>query len=138
MPKPVPIPDQVSKPFWDACNEKRLVIQRCQQCKRYHHPPQPICPDCLSVDLVYEPVSGRGTINSYTITRDARQPAFIAIQPYVVAQIELEEQPELIMLSNLPSARHEDVKIGLPVEVEFEEIVPGRLIPQFRLARIVR
>ena len=135
MPKPVPVPGEVTKPFWDAVDGQRLVIQRCQGCKRYHHPPVELCPDCLSEDLAFEPVSGRGVVYTYTITHDARQPAFAEIQPYAVAVVELEEQPGLFMLSNIPGARTDEVKAGMLVEVEFEEIVPGRFIPQFHPVR---
>ena len=134
MSKPVPVPDNLTKPFWDACNEQRLVIQRCQQCQRYYHPPVGICVNCLSVNLAFEPVSGRGKIYTFSITHDARQPAFQAIAPYTVAVVELEEQRELFLLSNIPGTRPHDVKSGMAVKVEFEEIAPGCRIPQFRQA----
>ena len=135
MPKPVPAPSELTKPFWDAVDSRRLVIQRCQGCRRYHHPPVELCAKCLSSDLAFEPVSGRGSIYSFTITHDARQPAFAEIQPYTVAVVELEEQPELFMLSNIPGVPTDDIKSGMPVEVTFEEVVPGRFIPQFQPAR---
>ena len=43
MPKPIPVGDEVSKPFWDACNEKRLVVQNCTACNRKQYPPQERC-----------------------------------------------------------------------------------------------
>ncbi|MEE9285814.1 MAG: Zn-ribbon domain-containing OB-fold protein [Dehalococcoidia bacterium] len=135
MPKPIPVPTELTKPFWDAVDRHRLVVQRCQACGRYHHPPVELCPKCLSSHLAFEPVSGRGVIYSYTITHDARQPAFAEIQPYTVAVVELEEQPGLFMLSNIPGARVDEVKSGMPVEVTFEEVAPGRLIPQFQPLR---
>jgi len=136
--KPVPIPDELTETFWESINQRRLVIQRCQNCRTYYHPPVGLCPECLSTELTYEPVSGRGTINSFTITYDARQPAFEAIQPYTVAIVELVEQKGLFMLSNVPGTPADEIRIGLAVVVDFEEIVPGRLIPQFRAARSTR
>src|SRR3990170_7087590 len=50
VPKQSPIPDQLDKPFWDACNEGRLVIQHCKRCNRLQHPPEPTCAQCGSVD----------------------------------------------------------------------------------------
>ena len=135
MAKPVPVPDDLTRPFWDAINNRRLEIQRCQDCKRYHQPPVGLCPICRSSNLAFEPVSGRGTIYTYTITHDARQPAFSEIQPYAVVVVELEEQPGLLLLSNMPGAHRDDIKIGQPVEVEYEELAPGRLIPQFHLVK---
>ena len=135
MPKPLPIPDELTKPFWDAVNKQQLVIQRCQDCKRFHHPPVGLCPDCYSANLEFESVSGRGKVSSYSITHDARTPAFSEIQPYPVAIVELEEQRGIFLFTNLPGAPHDQIKSGQPVEVEFEEIAPGRFIPQFHLVR---
>ena len=132
--KPVPWPDSLSAPFWEAANRKELVIQRCQGCGRYHHPPVGVCTTCLSPDQRYVQVSGKGRINTFTITYQARQPAFQAIQPYTVALVELDEQEGLLLYSNIPGSAPGDISIGLPVSVDFEEIVPGIHIPQFRVA----
>jgi len=133
--KPVPEPDELTKPFWDAVDAGRLEVQRCVKCRHFNHPPVDICPRCHSMEHAFEQVSGTGKIYSFTITHDARQPAFTEIQPYPVAVIELDEEPGLFMLTNIPGAEVEEVKTGLSVEVEFEELVPGRFIPQFHLQR---
>jgi hypothetical protein len=39
MPKIIPVPDALSKPFWDAVNDKRLVLQDCAACDRLQYPP---------------------------------------------------------------------------------------------------
>lgn len=129
--KPVPTPDELTQPFWDAADAQRLEVQRCTKCRHYHHPPVDICPECHTTELAFERVSGKGKIDSFTITHDARQPAFSAIQPYTVAVVELDEQPGLFMLSNIPGTDVKEIKNGMAVEVEFEEVVPGRFIPQF-------
>jgi uncharacterized OB-fold protein len=129
--KPIPVSDELSEPFWAAVNEQRLVIQRCQTCKTYHHPPASFCPICFTSCLAFEEVSGRGTVRSYTITYDARQPAFQAIQPYAIAVVELEEQQGLYMLSNIPDVPVAEVRIGMAVQLSFEELAPGSFIPQF-------
>ena len=50
MPKPIPVPDELSKPFWDACNERRLIVQNCTACDRMQYPPQAMCAGCRSAD----------------------------------------------------------------------------------------
>ena len=40
------IPDELTKPFWDAANEQRLVIQNCSVCDRLQNPPLPSCSQC--------------------------------------------------------------------------------------------
>jgi uncharacterized OB-fold protein len=130
--KPIPEPDELSEPFWEAVNQRKLVIQRCQRCRFYYHPPVGVCLECHSSQLSFEPVSGNGRVKGYSITRHgARHPAFEALQPYAVALVELEEQEGLYMLSNIPNVSLERIRVGLPVSVDFEEIVPGHLIPQF-------
>ena len=131
--KPVPVADEFTEEFWAAVDRKELVIQRCQRCQRYHHPPVGVFTNCLSDRFSFAPVSGRGKIYTYTITHDARQPAFEADIPYTIAMVELDEQPELFLLSNIPGTPTGEIKHGLRVEVDFEEIVPGRFIPQFRV-----
>lgn len=135
MPRPVPVPDDLTKPFWEAANQKRLVAQRCHACSRWQHPPQKTCPNCGSSDLGFQAVSGRGSIYTFSIVHDTRVQGLMPLQPFAVVAVELEESPDLVMLSNLPGTQPQDVKVGDPVRVEFEQVGPGQLIPQFRVAK---
>jgi uncharacterized OB-fold protein len=132
--RPVPAPDELTLPYWEASNRGELAIQRCGGCKTYQHPALAVCFSCGSDQLAYERVSGRGTIYSYTITYDARTPAFTARQPYALVWVELVEQPRLRILANMPETPLGDVRIGASVEAYFEELAPGVRVPQFRLA----
>lgn len=132
MPKPYPIPDDLTRPFWDAANRGQLVIQRCQSCRRFQHLPNVMCLSCGGADLAYEPVSGRGTVHSFTIVHEARHKAFREIQPYAVAAVELEEQPGLLLLSNLPGTPLAGIHSGLKVEVTFETVSASQRLPQFQ------
>ena len=132
--KPVPVADDLTGPYWEAAKESKLAIQRCQGCSRYYHPPVAICSNCHSEDLSYQPVSGGGTLYTFTITHDARTPAFAALQPYAVVWVELDEQPGLMVMTNMPDTGLKDVRIGERVQVYFDEIASGIRIPQFRLA----
>ncbi|MFR9801897.1 Zn-ribbon domain-containing OB-fold protein [Pseudonocardia sp. RS010] len=130
--KPVPDPDDLlTRPFWAAAAEERLVLQRCSGCAAYHHPPVGVCPDCLSDDLAFEPVDGRGRVYSFVVVRDQRLPAFDSLVPYLVASVALDAAPHVTLATNLPGTGIDEVRIGMPVEVEFEEIAPGVRIPQF-------
>ena len=53
--------------------------------------------------------------------------------PFVNIVVELEEQPMLLMVSNLPGAERERVRVDAPVEVHFEARGGELVIPQFRL-----
>ena len=140
--KPIPLPDDLTRPFWEAARERRLEIQRCRGCGYYNHPPRPMCDRCGSEDLGFAPVSGRGRIYSYTLMRQRNIRGFEDDIPYLNIIVELDEQPMLFMITNLVTGdtgqglEHttEGAKIGQPVEVVFEERDEGVVLPQFKLA----
>ena len=73
MPKLIPVADALSKPFWDAVNQRRLVLQHCAACDRLQYPPQQACQVCGSAgSLAWKEVEGRGHIASYIVIEDGR------------------------------------------------------------------
>ncbi len=82
----------------------------------YIHPPQPICPTCLSKNMVVEAVSGRATLASYSINHQPWMPG--PELPYVVAIVEIVEQPSLRLTTNLVNCPHDEIQIGMPVRVD--------------------
>ncbi len=137
MPKQSPIPDQSDKPFWDACNEGRLVIQNCKACNLLQHPPQTSCTQCESgANLEWKQVSGRGTISTYGVVYDSPVRLLQADQPYNVAVIQLEEDPEVTMLSHLPGTPVDEVPIGAKVQVIFEPTqATGQKVPEWQVVK---
>ena len=131
MPKPAPSPNEVTQFFWDAAREHKLVIQRCDECKRYIHWPQLLCPRCGSDRLSPSQVSGKGNIYSFCVVNHIFHPAFEV--PYSLAIIELDEQPGLRMLTNIVDCPNDALSVGMPVEVTFED-GDGYTLPQFRPA----
>ena len=129
---PTPKPDDLTQGFWDAIAARRLVIQRCQDCGKFVHTPKAVCPFCLSSDLAYEDVSGQGSLYSYGIAVHAYHPALAARTPYVLALVELDEQPDLRMLSNVVSCPENELEIGMRLAVTFEDVAPGVTLPLFR------
>jgi Rubredoxin-like zinc ribbon domain (DUF35_N) len=55
--RPIPVPNEWTKPFWDAAKRGELSLQRCQACKHFQHPPYATCVRCMAIDLAFEPVS---------------------------------------------------------------------------------
>jgi hypothetical protein len=41
--RPIPVPNEWTKPFWDAARRGVLALQRCQACGHFQHPPYPTC-----------------------------------------------------------------------------------------------
>ncbi|MEW6299567.1 MAG: OB-fold domain-containing protein [Thermodesulfobacteriota bacterium] len=131
--RPRPVVDDLSRPFWEAAKQRQLVVQRCQACGHFNHPPRPACDACLSQQLRFEPVSGRGTIYSFTVMHQPNVAGFEEQLPYLNILVELEEQPLLFMVSNRPIGERETVRIGARVEVYFEEVDAELTLPQFRV-----
>jgi uncharacterized protein len=63
--KPLPIIDELSKPFWDHALEHRLSVQACTHCRHLQFPPSPVCPKCLSDEQEWLVVSGQATLLSW-------------------------------------------------------------------------
>lgn len=135
MPSPHPTLDDA--PFWQACQEQRLVIRHCDQCDRFFHPPLPTCPRCGSTRLGWRPVSGRGTVYSYTVGHHAVHPALQGHGPYNVSVVLLDGADDVRLVSNVIDAAPGELAIGLPVEVVFEPSGEGPLLPRFRKATTV-
>ena len=111
----------LTRPFWDAAKQGRLVIQRCGDCRYYNHPPKEACDNCLSTGLAFEHVSGRGRVWSWTVMHQKSVAGFEDAVPYLTALVELEEQPMLLLVTNLPGATLGAFSIGDPVHVIFED-----------------
>ena len=133
MPKPVPVPDALSKPFWDAANEQRLVVQKCGGCQALQHPPRPRCRYCGSDNLSWEQTSGRGHVLSYIDVDDGRIGPMIPDQPFNLAVITLDEEPRVNYYSNLPGVPVRNAPVGAAVEVIFEPVSPTQLVPEWRV-----
>ena len=110
-PPPFPLMDALTEPFWQGASEGKLMIQRCQKCGFYVHPPRPVCRDCLSMELAPEQVSGRGELYTWVIVEQAFQPFFADKLPYVWALVELVEQPGLRVVTNVIDCPHEDLRL---------------------------
>jgi len=128
----LPAVDDLSRPFWEAAKQHRLVIQQCGQCGYFNHPPRPVCDACLSQQLAFTPVSGKGTIYTFSVMYQPNIAGFEDQIPYLNILVELDEQPRLFVVSNWPGSERNKVKIGGRVEVYFEDVNEEISLPQFR------
>jgi uncharacterized protein len=109
--------DEHNRAFWTGGAGGRLLIAQCTQCALWVHPPAADCPDCGGA-LVARPVSGSGKVFTYTVNYQPFNPAVPV--PYVIAIVELAEQVDLRIATNIVDCEPDSVYIGLPVEVRFE------------------
>jgi uncharacterized OB-fold protein len=127
----VPAVTELTQPFWDAAKAGRLAIQRCQDCGHFNHPPRPLCDACLSDKLAFEDVSGSGTVWSYTVMHQKSVAGFEDAVPYLTVLVELDEQPMLLLPTNLPGVEAGGVTIGQRVHVIFTPLDGDIVLPQF-------
>ncbi len=130
---PYPIPEYGTEPFWQACNDEQLTMQRCDACGKFRWIPSPLCTHCAADGFTWTPLSGRGKIITWTVITHPVHPAAVAKVPYVVAIIELDEQPGLRMVSNLVGVDTDAITFDAPVSVDFDEHPSGQKLPVFRL-----
>ena len=105
--------------FWRGGAEGELRFLRCGDCDTWIHPPQPLCPACLSRSVAPAAASGRATVLTYTVNH---QPWYPNLDPpYVVAIVALPEQADLRLTTNLVNVAPEDVTFDMAVRVLFEE-----------------
>ena len=128
--KPLPNPNTISRPFWEAAKRHELVLQRCKDCGDYIFYPREVCSHCLSSNLEWTKACGKGKVNSYTVVRTAAHPGFKDDVPYVLAIIELAEGPRLT--SNVIGCNVEDVKIDMPVSAVFDDVSPDVSLVKFK------
>lgn len=128
MDRKLPLLTAENRGFWQGGAQNQLLIYRCADCSRWFHPPAPLCPSCGCLQVGPEPVSGRGSVHSFTINMQPWDAA--VMEPYVVAIIELDEQPGLRFLSNVVGCPPADVTINMPVRVAFTQFEDVWL-PQF-------
>ena len=104
--------------FWTSGADGQLRFLRCDNDGYYIHPPLPQCPKCASHDIAPAAVSGKGTVHSFTINY---QPWDGSTEPWSIVLVELAEQEGLRLTSNMVNCANEDVRIGMPVRVTFQQ-----------------
>lgn len=127
--KPTPIPNADTRTFWEACNRKVLLFQQCNACGYHQFYPRSLCKQCASQDLEWVEAAPQGRVFSFTVQYRAPTPVFREDIPYIIALIDLRDGIRMMM--NVMNCAPEDVYIGMPVQIVFEERgEDGQKIPQ--------
>jgi uncharacterized protein len=128
----IPGTTDLTRPYWDAARERRLVIQQCQSCGRSWHPPLPACPHCHASDLGWREAAGTGTVYTYTVVRHPTHAALADAVPYVVAIVELTEGPRVVTC--ITGCDVTEVRAQMPVRVTFRPVTSDVTMPYFEPA----
>ena len=118
--KPLPVPTEISAPFWEGLKAERLLIQQCNECSDWVFYPRRHCPACFAHSLAWREVSGGATLYSFTVTRIATLPDFADEMPQMLAVVELDQGVRIN--TNLVGLDESEVKIGMRLQPVFAEI----------------
>ena len=126
--RPLPTLTLDTKEFWEGCRHHSLLIQKCHSCGALRHYPRPMCPKCNSMDYEWVKAGGKGKIYSWIVAVHQVHPALKT--PYIIAIVELEEGVR--MNTNIVDCQPEELSLGMPVEVVFDDITQEVTLPKFR------
>jgi uncharacterized protein len=118
-PKPAPVPNADTRPFWKACNDQELIYQHCLSCGQAQFYPRALCANCQTSNLEWRTSKGRGTIYTYAMNYRAPDGSFEPEVPYVIALVDLDEGFRMMM--NLRDCPLDAVRIGMRVKIVFEQ-----------------
>ena len=127
--KPLPYVHAETKDYWEGAKKHELLIRKCRGCGTHHFYPRDFCPSCFSFEVEWVRASGRGILYSFTVCHRPA-PGFENDVPYNIALIELEEGVR--MMSTVVECPKDHLKIGMPVEVVFDDVTPETTLPKFR------
>lgn len=117
--RPLPdLTDPVAAPFWAGTREGRLTVPKCADCGYRFWPPEPVCPECLGLDLDWVDIEPSGTLWSYAVYHRALDPAFADVLPYTVGLIEL---TDTIKMYGIVPGDGSDLSVGVPMTAVFEK-----------------
>lgn len=124
-----PTVDPDSESWWQAIQDRQLMINRCGACGRNSLSARPFCPLCWSEDVVLTPASGRARLYTWSVVHQNAAP-FDDRTPYVLAIVDLAEGPRLMtVIENCPA---EDLHADMNLTVEFRDDEDGFVVPIFR------
>lgn len=130
--KPLPQITDLTRPFWTAAKNGKLVLQKCGKCSTFNFFPKPWCIECGSRDLNWTDAKPYGTVYSFTVSRSVAMnfPGWEAELPVLMCLIDLDDGVRLY--GQVKGCKPEDMKIGMRVEAFFEDISAEAGIPKFR------
>lgn len=125
--------DRWTQPFWDAAAQQRLTCAQCGECGRFRMPPTPFCPRCRSQAVEWPTLPGTGVLYSYTIVERATLPGTEDTIPYVPAVVTLDGASGRRIVTNIVDSPIDALRIDAPVNVVFDTLASGAVVPRFRL-----
>ncbi|MEY2524010.1 MAG: uncharacterized protein QOJ66_2575 [Ilumatobacteraceae bacterium] len=124
-------PDVWTQPFWDAAAQHRLVCARCAACGSFRMPPGPFCPTCRSQAIEWVELPGTGELFTYTVIHHPIIPELRESVPYVIGVVSLDDAAPARLVANVVDVTIAELEIGMPLNVVWEPVREGVVIPRF-------
>ena len=130
MDKPLPVVDDLNRPYWEAAREGRLLLQHCTTCGLFQFYPRPFCRRCAAAELEWRDASGNGRLHTFSVVHRTADRAFADDVPYVFGVVELEEGPRITL--DVVDTPLRKLRCDMPVRIVFTELGPDVSIPNAR------
>ena len=103
--------------FWEYCNKGEFRLQKCNNCGAVQFPPSPACPECLSLEMTWTPMTGTGTILSHTTFIRQYYPE--CPPPWHCILVQIDEGPSFVTNPRDRNVPEAEMKAGTRVKVAF-------------------
>jgi len=128
-PRPAPL-DPDAQRFWSSVAAGELRLQQCSDCRRFRHPPAPVCAACGSAQSTWTLSPGTGEVWSFTIVHPPTLAAFAGRTPYGAVVVRLDEG--VFMVSNVVDCAPSELAVGARVELAITVVEDDLALPLFR------
>ena len=130
LPASLPVEDDIDTGgFWEAARRHELVVRACSKCQAVIHAPRAYCGECGSWDGYWKPVSGKGTVYSWTIVEHQTHPGYPV--PFTVVLVQLDDAPARLV-GHIDGRA--DLEAGQAMQVRFDDVGEGTVLPQWEPA----
>jgi uncharacterized OB-fold protein len=119
-----------SKFLQEIRDNKQIVGVKCPKCKKVFVPPRKVCGDCFVAMDEIVPLSGEGTLNTYTVLNFGFVDPDTGVQkpvPYTWAFIDL-DGADNTFIHYVEETDLEKLHVGMRVRAVFEEERRGHLL----------
>ncbi|GAA2849485.1 OB-fold domain-containing protein [Pseudonocardia halophobica] len=129
-----PLPDvdrPLTREYWKGTRRHELLAQQCSDCGRVRWLPKPMCPRCNSFAATWVSTGTTGTVFSFIISYRGFGAYWEKRVPYVVALVEMDDEPSVRLMTDLVGCEPNEVHVGMPVSVVFDDVTEEVTLPRF-------
>jgi len=106
----------------DTSKKPYLTAQRCKACGTYFYSGRRNCLSCGDEPMEVVPLSGRGTLYTYTIVHKQLPGALMKV-PYAIAVVEMEEG---VHVQSVVDRDHGNLEVGMDMVVYFDKVAEDK------------